>query len=181
MAIPQPHRRAALRSAGAFTITELIAVIVITGILASVAIPSLGRVSEARSAGAARALVQQMAFAREQALNLGNRTWITFDVGLDSVGLWSEPDGGSGFADAVLLTDPLTGRPLGLALNTGEFAGVGIASVSFDGGTTVGFDWLGSPLVESGNALAADGIITFDAGQTIRIRAMTGGIEVESQ
>ncbi len=178
MAVAQSHSCTESRSAGAFTLVEMIAVIVITGILASVAIPSMGRVSEARSAGAARALAQQMAFARERALNLGNRTWVTFDVGLDSVALLSEPDGGTGFVDAVSLSDPLTGRPLGLSFNTGEFAGVGIASASFDGGTTVGFDWLGSPITESGGALSADGIVTFDGGQAIRVRAMTGDIRM---
>lgn len=180
MTVAGPIHRPHSRSPGGFTLVELIAVIIITGILAVVAIPSMGRVSEARSAGAARALVQQMEFAREQALNLGNRTWITFDVGLDSTAVLGEPDGGAGFEDAVSVTDPLTGKPLGLAFNSGEFSGVGIASASFDGGTTVGFDWLGSPIVASGDALEADGTVTLDAGQTIRVRTVTGGIELGS-
>jgi type II secretory pathway pseudopilin PulG len=168
------------RSLGAFTIVELIAVIVVTGIVAGVAIPTLGRVSEARSAGAGRALVQQMSFAREQALNLGNRTWLEFDVGLDRCDVLAEPDGSTGYADAVPLANPLTGQDLGLAFDTGEFAGVGIASASFDGGAVLGFDWLGSPIIAAGTALTSDGLVTFDNGQRIRVRVVTGDIVFET-
>ncbi|MCC7389337.1 MAG: prepilin-type N-terminal cleavage/methylation domain-containing protein [Phycisphaerales bacterium] len=162
----------------AFTLIELVAVIMITAILAGVAIPAVWGVADARSTGAARAIAQQLSFARERALNTGNRVWVVFHTGTDRYELLAEPDGGAGYADAVALPDPTTGRGMGLTLNQGEFAGVGIASAAFDGSAVVGFDWLGSPLDASGGALSADGVVTLDSGVTIGVAAMTGDIRI---
>jgi prepilin-type N-terminal cleavage/methylation domain-containing protein len=162
----------------AFTLIELVAVIVITAILAGVAIPAVWGVADARSTAAARAIAQQLSFARERALNTGNRVWVAFDAGTDSYEILAEPDGGAGYDDAVALPDPTTGRGMGLTLNHGEFAGVGIASAAFDGSAVVGFDWLGSPLDGSGGALSADGAVTLDSGVTIGVAAMTGDIRI---
>lgn len=162
----------------AFTLVELIAVIIITAILAGVALPAVWSIGDSRNAGAARAIAQHLSFARERALNTGNRSWAVFDVAGESYQLLAEPDGGTGLADAQPLPDPATGRQLGLTLNTGEFAGVEIASASFDGAAVLGFDWLGSPLDETGNPLAADGAVVLASGLTIEVRALTGDIRV---
>ena len=167
----------------AFTLIELIVVIVITAILAGVAVPAMNSIANSRGSGAARAIVQHLSFAREQALNSGNRVWVVFDPDAESYALFAEPDGGSGYADALSLVDPTTGRQMGMRLDRGEFAGIGIASASFVGSTpnltpVVGFDWLGSPLTQSGSALGSDGEVVLTTGTMIEVRVFTGDIRI---
>lgn len=162
----------------AFTLIELIAVIVITAILAGVALPAVWGIADARSTAAARTIVQHLSFARERALNTGNRVWVAFNAGTDSYEILAEPDGGTGYGDAVALPDPTTGKDMGLLLNQGEFVGVGISSAAFDGSAVVGFDWLGSPLDAAGDPLSADGAVTLDSGITIEVAAITGDIRI---
>lgn len=162
----------------AFTLVELIAVIIITAILAGVALPAVRGIGESRNAAAGCVIGQHLAFARERALNSGNRVWVAFEVSAESYQVLAEPDAGTGFADAAPLPDPTTGRTLGLTLGQGEFPGVGIASASFDAGPVVGFDWLGSPLVASGAALASDGEVTLDSGLSIQVRTLTGDVRI---
>lgn len=171
------HARASVTRA--FTMIELIAVIVVMGIVATVAIPSLSRVTDARAASAARALYQHTAFARECAVNLGSRTWVVFDTASGSCAVLAEPEGGTGYSDARPLTDPRTGRPLALTLGSGEYAGVGIVSASPGQPGVVGFDWLGSPLDAAGVALVEDGSVTLTNGTVLRIRAYTGALALE--
>ena len=162
----------------AFTLVELIAVIIITAILAGVALPAVRNIGDSRDAAAGRVIGQHLSFAREQALNSGDRVWVVFEVDSESYQVLAEPDAGTGFADAEPLPDPTTGRTLGLTLGQGEFPGVGIASASFDGGPVVGCDWLGSPLAGAGAGLAADGQVTLDSGLSIRVRTLTGDVRI---
>ena len=167
----------------AFTLIELIAVIVITAIIAGVAVPAMNSIANSRGSGAGRAIVQHLSFARERALNSGNRVWVVFDPDAESYALFAEPDGGSGYADALALIEPTTGRQMGMTLDTGEFAGIGITSASFRGSTpnstpVVGFDWLGSPLAQSGSALGSNGEVVLTTGATIEVRVFTGDIQI---
>ncbi len=167
----------------AFTLIELIAVIVITAILAGVAVPAMNSITNSRGMGAARSIALHLGFARERALNSGNRVWVAFDIKDESYSLRAEPDGGSGYDDALSLTDPTTGRQMGFTLGQGEFVGIGITSASFVGsspGATpiVGFDWLGSPLAQSGSALGSTGTVVLSSGTAIEVRVFTGIIRI---
>lgn len=178
-----PHHLAVRSGRTAFTLIELIAVIVITAILAGVAVPAMNSIANSRGSGAARAIVQHLSFARERALNSGNRVWVVFDANAESYAVFAEPDGGTGYGDALSLADPTTGRQMGLTLNVGEFVGVGIASASFRGATpnatgVVGFDWLGSPLFQTGTPLGSDGSVVLTTGATIEVRVFTGDIRI---
>lgn len=175
MARVQPRR-----AAGAFTLVELIAVIAITAILAGLSIPALANASRARTNAAARAVVQHLAFAREHALNRGNRTWVMFDQPTGRCAALVEPDGVTAIDQAEPLVDPRTGRPLTLFLGEGEFQGVGLSFISFDGGSTIGFDWLGTPLVADGQSLHTDGVVTIEGGPSIRISPITGDLQIVS-
>ena len=64
------------------------------------------------------------------------------------------------------------------ALNVGQFVGVTMTSVNFDGEDWVGFDWLGRPMDETGEAtpLTADGTVTFNGGAQVTVNKDTGHV-----
>lgn len=148
------HSRANSRRAG-FTLTELVVVMLIMGVLGAVAVGSIESLSSTRLNAAAHAVTRDLAYARERTMATGTRHWVSFSVADSSYSVLTESATTPGFANATSLRDPATGMPLVTRLNTGEFAGVSIASVSFDGGTTVGFDWLGRPLATTGSRLTS--------------------------
>jgi len=163
----------------AFTLIELIAVIVITAIISAVALPSLGMISNARSVGAAQTLAAHLEYARELAFNTGLRAWVVLDVNNDTAATFANAEGTETFAQATPATDPRSGLPMTLSLNTGDYVGVTITSAVIAGGTTVGFDWLGTPIDTAEQPLLADGVITLSGGPKVFIHAVTGDIRVQ--
>lgn len=131
------------------TLIELIAVIVILVILAGSAVPAMHRLSQSRAATAAKYLAADLTTARQHAVTSGRTMWIDFDLGADRWSVLREPLDGSGFADAEVVDDPATGKPFVVRLNEGPFTGVRILRCGFDGGTRIGFDWRGRPIVDS--------------------------------
>lgn len=158
----------------AFTLVELVTVIVIAAVLASVAIPAVGSFTAARSSAAAHRVARDLTFARHRALSSGCRTWAVFHTGAGTLSILSEPVGSPGRFNAITLTDAGTGRPMVCALSSAEFGGVSIVSVSFDGAAEVGFDWLGRPLNNTGSLLAAQGLVTLSSGKSVAVQPETG-------
>lgn len=163
----------------AFTLIELIAVIVITAILAGVALPAMGSIADARQGGSLRVVAQDLAFAREQAINAGARTWVAFDVASDSYSILQEPESGTGYTDAVAMTDPATGQSMGRTFGLGEFPGVSIVAASFDGQAVCGFDWVGAPIAPSLSELAAAGTVDLNGGGRVSVFSGSGLIRVQ--
>ena len=80
---PTTHNTSARRaSTRAFTLLELMAVVVIVGVLAAIAIPSAGSaIRERRSAAAANYIVQQYRTARARAMGRGSAVLVRYDTG----------------------------------------------------------------------------------------------------
>jgi len=163
----------------AFTLIELITVIVIITIISAVALPSLGMITNARSAGAAQTLAAHLEYTRELAFNAGLRAWVVIDVTNDTAATFANAEGTDEFAQATPATDPRSGFPMTLSLNTGDYVGVTITSAAIAGGTTVGFDWLGTPIDTAEQPLLADGVITLSGGPRVFVHAVTGNIQVQ--
>jgi prepilin-type N-terminal cleavage/methylation domain-containing protein len=159
----------------AFTIVELIIVLVVVGVVAAVALPSLASVGGSRSAIAARVMVRDVTYARERAIATGARTWVVFNVGASSYSVLGEDPANPGRFGALALKDPANpGRTYVQTLNTGEFAGVTLLSASFDGAAELGFTWLGQPLNSAQNPLATQGTVTLTGGRTVTVQVGTG-------
>lgn len=164
----RPHR------GGGFSLVELIAVLSIAAIMAVVAVPAFASLASTRTLAATRLLVRDMSYARERAIATGMTTWVVFSVAGNKYSLLQEPIGSPGRANAVAIVDPATKQSFVETFGSGQFVGVSITSVAFDGAAECGFDWLGKPLNTTQAALAANGVVTLNGGKTVTIRLATG-------
>jgi MSHA pilin protein MshC len=159
---------------GGFTLIELVAIIVVTAVLAVVAAPTLSGSTSARRTAAAKQVLRDLCFARQRAISSGAPSWVVFDTAGESYEVLVESHTTPGRASATALTDPATGRDMDQVLNQDQFAGVEILTASFDGDDEVGFDWLGRPLDSGEGTLGADGTVTLTGGHTITVETGTG-------
>lgn len=165
-------------TSGGFTLVELVAVLVVTAILAATAVPALGTLADTRRGLAASGLRRDLTLARQRAVATGTRSWVIFDVNAETWSLLVEDPSSPGRAGAVALADPGTGRDHVVQLGAGAFGGVTLASADFDGGVEIGFDWLGRPLNGAESDLAAAGTVTLSGGGQVVVAATTGHVSV---
>jgi prepilin-type N-terminal cleavage/methylation domain-containing protein len=171
---PSGRSRRRPRAAG-FTLIELIVVMVVVAVTAMAAIPAMTNVGSTRRLAAARQVMRDLSYARERALSTGTRTWVVFAVGANTYTVLQENPASPGRAGAAAMTDPNgSGRTYVQRLNTGEFAGVTLASANFDNGNEVGFDWCAKPLNSTQAPLAAAGVVTLTGGTTVTVQPATG-------
>ncbi len=151
---------------------------VVVGIIAGTAVVSLSGMTGKRSAMAARQLQRDMTFARQRAVATGTRTWLELNTGAQTWTVRVEDTASPGRASSLVLIDPANGSNFVQAMNVDTFIGVTMTVVDFDSEDWIGFDWLGRPLDETGEAtpLAAHGSVTFSGGQKVTIDKDTGHI-----
>lgn len=175
---PRDHEPRRLSGGGGFTLIELAAVMVVVGIIAGTAVVSLSSTTGKRSAMAARQLQRDMTFARQRAVATGTRSWLEFDTIGQTWTVRVEDTASPGRATSLVLTDPATNAGFVQAMNAGSFLGITMTAVDFDTEDWIGFDWLGRPLDETGEAtpLGAHGSVTFSGGDSISIDKDTGHV-----
>lgn len=169
-----PIRRASSR--GGFTLVELIVVIVIAAILAGAAVPAVSSLSTSRRRVAQRQLIRDFSYARQRAIATGARSWVVFSTGSQTWTVKAEPMGTPARSGAATLTDPATGKSFVQAMNADPFYGVQITAVNFDGGSEIGFNWLGQPLNVSETSLSSAGTVTLTGGLTVSVAVSTGTV-----
>lgn len=166
------------RESGGFTLIEMIAVIIVVGIIAAVTAPSIAHFADTRRTAAARLLYRDLLYAQQHAVATGARTWVRFDATADTWSVLAEQRDPPGLANAVILSDPTTASPMIITLGSGDWRDAAIVDATFDGDSLVGFDWLGKPLNASETDLAADGSIQLAGGAVLTVRAVTGHISL---
>ena len=162
---------------GGFSLIELIAVMVVVGILAAAVVPVLSATTGARAAMAAKHLVRDLTFARQRAVATGTRSWVVFDTAADTWSVLAEDPNSPGRINAAVLTDPATSGPFVQSLGVNQFVGVQLVTAAFDGNAEVGFDWLGRPLNQTETALAAQGSITLSGSHVITVEVGSGFVD----
>lgn len=152
----------------AFTLIELIVVVVLLGIAAVMIIPETAGGASMQAQGAARVLAGDLEYAQNQAITSQLNVTVTFNKTGNSYTVSNQ---------SGTLVHPITKKAYVVKLGQGTYQSVKIASMTFpNAGTTVVFDPLGTP--------TPDGGITLTAGASsyvVTIAPATGRITVKGQ
>lgn len=173
------HGPRRLQRGGGFTLFELVAVMVVVGILAGAAIVSMSTTTGNRPAMAGKQLLRDMTFARQRAVATGTRSWVEFDTTNHTWTILAEPpDTAPSRSNATILVDPASGSNFVQTLDAGQFVNVQITGVDFDTEDWIGFDWLGRPLKKTAETtpLTNNGTVTITGGHTVTVDKDTGNI-----
>ncbi|MBL8746558.1 MAG: hypothetical protein JNK58_09420 [Phycisphaerae bacterium] len=186
----------ARRRTSAFTLIEVMLVVVMLGIAGVLVIPSMSQTNVLRVQSTVRTLVADIAFLQSDAVAYQSRRAIVFGVvprkNPDS-GTW-EFVAGNGYtlaevrgASLDLATDALidpddSSRPFGRDFSEARYAGAVLSNPSFNGDSMLIFDELGGPVAELQGPDAGNGgsvrISGSGAAFRVDIQAYTGRVRV---
>lgn len=161
----------------AFTLVELVLVIVLTAILAAGALGALRGLGRWRDAAALKRLVADLRHARSLAIFSGTRTMIVFDLNQQSWQLQRETAPASGAFRGSTITHPQTYRPWQVRLSD-LAAGLRITSIDNAPRRRIGFDARGLPLDAGGALLRRSPVIRLNNGRSLTVYAGSGLCEV---
>lgn len=158
-----------------FTLIEVIMVIVIIGILVSVAIPRFNSFYAVKFSGAIKKVVSDIRYVQSLAISRHETCRIVFDSLNNTYSVY--------LANNSLAIDPFTRGSLQINFNTSpQYNGIDITSVNFGGTNTLRFTWEGVPQDGNGTNLSADGSVGFSYQgniSTIYITPNTGKVRVQ--
>ncbi|HXE54558.1 MAG TPA: type II secretion system protein [Tepidisphaeraceae bacterium] len=178
-ASPSPRVPASSSARRAFTLIEILCVVVIIGIASAIIVPQISTRDDLRCAAAARALMADLLYAQNRSIALQKMHYVQFDTG---TGTYQVLDS---LSPANVITHPVNGTPYTVTVGTGSMARVSINSASFDNQVTLGFDAMGVPysVDTTGNVTAMNaGSVVFKAGvcqMTVTVKPYSGEITVQ--
>jgi prepilin-type N-terminal cleavage/methylation domain-containing protein len=169
------------RATRAFTLVEILVVIVILGIISAVIVPQIGSRADIRCAAAARRVMADLIYAQNLAIARQQTHYVRFAG--STYGLYTVPTGGTA------ITHPVEKTPYTATFGAGGTSGLSqceLDSFGFDGRSTLAFDELGAPYsYDSGTntivPLAAAGQVRIASGtftMTIGVEPFTGELTV---
>ncbi len=161
-----------------FSLIELLIVIVILGIAAAVAVPMISSAASMQIRAAGSMVAADLEYAKSMAISRGQMYSVVFDAANETYEI-RDPN------NAVIAHPIRKGFDYTVDFaNDGRLDRVDITSANFDGKTTIGFDYLGSPYSIDGASTALNsGVISLQAGgttKTVTIEAVTGFISVSN-
>ena len=160
-----PRRPRVVEPVGAFTLLELLVVLVIIAIAAALVVPQAVSGSDLRALSAARTLMADLEYAQSQAVVTQSDITVTFDQAGNSYRLSNQ---------SQPLIHPISKKDYVVDFDSSEsLRGVSIAAVNFNGGSTVTFNALGAP-DPAGSVDLAAGPHTY----RVTVAAVTGRVSV---
>jgi MSHA pilin protein MshC len=149
----------------AFTLIELVVVLVLLGIVTAMVIPEMAGGASMQAQGAARVLSGDLEYAQSQAVTSQSNVTVTFNKSANSYTLSNQ---------SGTLVHPITKGAYVVKLGQGPYGSVKIASMTFpSAGTSIVFDSLGTP--------TPDGSVTLTAGASsyvVTVAPATGRVTV---
>ena len=162
-----------------FTLAEVLVVVMILGIAATIAVPLLGNTDRMQAESAARQLASTLLYAQTAAISSEQQYQVVFDG--SGTGYEVQDAGGNVAPDPLVSTHPYR---VDYAADRRR-SKVRIASASFDGQSQVWFDRMGSPyagaIVTSPPPLT-NGQVVVQAGSesiTVQVEPVTGRIRIQ--
>ena len=150
----------------AFTLVEVLAVVVILGIAASLVVPQMSAPSTLTIQAAARAVIGDLMVAQNEAVGMQTTRKAIFDSTANNYRLADQSD--------QTLTMNWRGGNYQTSFNSdSRFSGVKISSADFGGQNWVSFDEMGSPSSGGSIDLTAGGV-----GYRITVAPFTGRVTV---
>lgn len=127
----------------AFTLVEILVVVVILGIVATIILPQIGNRDDLRAASMARAVMADLAYAQGRAVTLQQPQYVRFDTVNNKYDVLSQIT-----PTPQIITHPVNKTPFTVLLGSGRkdnLKDVVLDAVSFDTRTVLMFDELGTP------------------------------------
>ena len=186
----QRHVMKSLRpaqTAKALTLVEMLMVVVIAGLIATMAIPMVGSQSGFQLEVAARRIVADLRYTQNQAMQQRQTKALVFDPAQGFYFYPSAADPGQPATDPISKKDYLIlfsegcDDPTLLARShAAEFPSVELDSADFSGDTTLYFDYLGFPVDVNGTAVsvATIGIRVGSSSRTITVNSTNGEVTI---
>lgn len=157
----------------AFTLVEILVVVVILGIAAAVIVPQMGTRDDLRVAAAARMVMADLIYAQNRAIATQQKHFVTFDTTSTTKAYILRRATSLSPVTLVNVQHPITkdatyGVSFGIKNSAMEHVTLG--TVSFEGYTTVVFDELGVPMYyDPGNPTTPLTPLATTDGSTIQI------------
>ena len=158
----------------AYTLIEILIVVVLMGIASAMVVPSLGSTDALRVQSTVRVIVADITVAQSDALARQQCRAMVFDVTNNKYSVVEVPG---------TVLDPVANTINVVNLNNErKFHSSRIVSAVFDGGNVLYFDELGGPVTQPGGTTPGNGgtIVVSGSGQvyTITVEPYTGRVSV---
>ena len=176
--MPHAPRR---RVAAAFTLAEVLCVVVILGVVGAVVGGHLGARGDLTADAAARVLVAHLQFAQDRAVSKRRPHLLVFEADGSAVTVCAPDDAGN----LAPVPHPVEPGPMRIAFGpdgAGGGRGVTVGGLDLGGGATIGYDAGGEPITAALTglnpaALASPASITLQAGDfeaVVAVEPVTG-------
>jgi prepilin-type N-terminal cleavage/methylation domain-containing protein len=165
----------------AFTLIEILCVVVILAIAAAIVVAGVSGDNDLNAKSAARVVMTDLLYAQNRAIATQSPVYVKFSTSTNSYGLYSALN-----PAAVYITDPATQANYNTTLGSSAIPNSTLSSVSLGGQTVLYFDELGTPYScatdgTSATALTTAGAVNVSSGKatvTISVQPNTGDITV---
>lgn len=166
-----------LRGGSAFTLIEILVVMMIIAIAALVAIPMMSSAADMQIRSAANMIAADLEYAKSMAISRGQNFSVVFSAAAERYQVEDQ--------DGDVIAHPVK-RGFDYVIdfaNDNRLDKVDIKTVDFDPGSsdTVTFDYLGSPHSGTGSSPLSQGVVTLQAGSTtmtVEVEPVTGYISI---